>query len=349
MMMETAVRRHPLLGPVYAAAEAATAENFEEFRWKIERVAWPGHYVHRDILEPSRYIPASFGILNATGTGGAIRAEGVIDGTAVSLVSVSDDARLLAEPLRILSLIIPCLNAVMGRNPMLEGFLVHGDEDKVLPSVAGKPVGTDHVNSGLSIRRGVQGHVFLVYRREDMLKVIIHEVLHCYGLDRRSPSPAFERWLAERWGVRSEPDGGVLRLTEAYVDALAILMYCIVTAKPWSARKVSRLIGAASKHCMAVAGNLVRHFTAAAGRRGIIAESTHAFSYYVAKAALLFDVARGLAAMPQSGLRTAKDVLAFQDAVANALASGSFVAALEGQVRRRPSSRKSGKSLRMVP
>lgn len=157
-----------------------------------------------------------------------------------------------------------------------------------------------HVNGGVTwrARDGTTADV-LVFRREDAVKVLVHELLHAHGWGE-SISPDTHagaeagRALALACGVRRGPrsqqpkrspgSGWVIALDEACVEAAA----CEVAAR-WAGGE------AAWRRARARAGTIakaaVAHFAAA--RAGEWRETTHAFAYIVGRWALMSASASG--------------------------------------------------------
>lgn len=141
-----------------------------------------------------------------------------------------------------------------------------------LPARRGTIITSEHVNGGICTgpRDGV-----LVFRRQDAAKVLIHELLHLFGVDAplQGLSPRVEARIARPSpGLWGEVIGSVpLHLSEAYTDTLACLVFC---GDPDRAKTCA----------MERACRVLRHFDM--GRKPFL-EATHVFSYYIVKAAML--------------------------------------------------------------
>lgn len=143
---------------------------------------------------------------------------------------------------------------------------------RVAPPRAGDVLSSEHINGGVCM--GTEQGV-LVFRRQDAEKVLIHELLHLYGVDAslRTLSAAVEAHVVRPctglWGHRN---GSLpVHLSEAYTDAIACLVFCGDSCRA-QAVAVSR------------AARVLTHFNMG---KVPFKEATHVFSYYIVKAALL--------------------------------------------------------------
>lgn len=143
---------------------------------------------------------------------------------------------------------------------------------RVLPMKQATTLTSENVNGGVCMGTWMG---VLVFRRQDAVKVLIHELLHLFGVDEalRSLSPQVEAKIIRPcrglWGERK----GTLpiHLSEAYTDAIACLIFCgdHLRARACAVDRAARIL---------------IHFGAG---RVSFREDTHVFSYYVVKAAML--------------------------------------------------------------
>lgn len=171
--------------------------------------------------------------------------------------------------------------------------------DRVLPAKHGTPLASEHVNGGVTMDRDMG---VLVFRRQDAQKVLVHELMHLFGMDesiRGLDSTLEKRVVRDRpglWSWRGSKNPVPIALSEAYTDAIACIIYCdgdLVRAR---------------QHAVSTASKVLEHF----GWGTLpFSETTHAFSYYVVKAAMLVSLdTNGMAAM----LRPAKTgIVGFMD------------------------------------
>ena len=177
---------------------------------------------------------------------------------------------------------------------------------RTLPRTRGEPLAPVHVNGGVTYS-GPKGPQIAVFRKEDACKVMVHELLHLYGFDAAllSRQHAVEPALMRRYGI-VESVAGRFGLNECLTDLAA----CKLHAAWRSAKAVD-----VKFHLDAVAMRLLIHSQRLKGLGkgwgGGYRERTHAFCYYVCKAALWDRFPAALAA--------ARDPVAFAALVDTAL------------------------------
>jgi hypothetical protein len=137
----------------------------------------------------------------------------------------------------------------------------------------------DRINSGVTFL-DVAGRVVhvLVFRREECVKVLIHELIHAYGRDFPSP------------GNSHGP-----MLSETFTEAAATLLHACFVAR--TRDEARRLIAAEQAHARCVADRVARlagypDHIACARDNGVdgpvkFVQTTHAYEYYVLRAVLL--------------------------------------------------------------
>lgn len=198
------------------------------------------------------------------------------------------------------------------------------EHKRVLPQVAELPLGPVHVNGGVAFLR--DGRV-LVYRKEDACKVMMHELLHMFGADAAIRGDSVvEQTLCQRFNVVSSIG---MAMGEVFVDAIACYLHALWEAalRGLRAAQAGEYVGRQAKHVRLVAARVLRHFgrlpfgvrrNAGAGTAAI-RENTHAFSYYVCKAAVWQQdvLPIFLAAYPPGRLPT--DTRRFADFISEAL------------------------------
>lgn len=93
-------------------------------------------------------------------------------------------------------------------------------EQRGLPDGACRPVEPEHLNAGVT---DTNAHRILVFRAQHVHKVLLHELIHCMGLDAAMRDGLSER-ASERQVMRElqlRPRSGTLRASETYVELLA--------------------------------------------------------------------------------------------------------------------------------
>lgn len=148
------------------------------------------------------------------------------------------------------------------------------DGAKRLPARAGAEIGPDHINTGVTSWNYGGSCSVLVYRREDLEKTIVHELLHCYGIgdwcNRDATVLAHCRAKAADFGHDAKLLPG-----ETVVDALAIYITAGMKSVPFDC--------CVDLAC-AVFARIADHF---GGRKW--RESSNVFCYVALKVPVLAD------------------------------------------------------------
>lgn len=194
--------------------------------------------------------------------------------TSMTVLGDAKDRRYAVEALMPVILeSVRVLSSLRGSRPVHVTYC-NACGDRMLPVIRGEVLTKENVNGGVCMDTGTT-RVVLVFRRQDAPKVMVHELLHLFDIDRslhRMPA-AVENQVARprvgMWAAMGRLNTRVA-LGEAYTDAIA----CIVS----SGRE------RAIRHGVRVARRVMDHF--ANGGRPFL-EQTHVFSYYVVKAAML--------------------------------------------------------------
>jgi len=133
----------------------------------------------------------------------------------------------------------------------------------------------------------------LLFRSEEWFKVLIHETMHCFGLDfSHHALRNVERYVAST--VYALPSTTNVHVYEAYSEAWARILNAAFVSVD-TGDSLTRLLDIEVHHSGAVMTNVLRHqgytyddlFDAAVMRR--YKEDTNAFAYYVLTYVLMSD------------------------------------------------------------
>ena len=192
------------------------------------------------------------------------------------------------------------------------------EEDRGLPATVRQPLDVLHVNAGVT---HIPEHNILVYRKQHAHKVLIHEIIHCLGLDTELFKPSTihsDKQTMRLLNYHSSTD--TLNGYEAYVEVLACFWHMffsvpevVVTDGVSALDALWQLWSAEAAHFEEVCSLIISHFMLddtdeddtdeddaddsymsskdrarilAEVRQAGMSERTHVFSYFFAKAAL---------------------------------------------------------------
>jgi hypothetical protein len=168
-----------------------------------------------------------------------------------------------------------------------------------LPTTPGEPLDKEHVNGGVtSFHPDGTPESIIVFRREDACKVLVHELLHFFGVgyelrQRLSGSQAESRIL-RAFGVECYgPDrGGVghAALDEGLVDYLACQLEAAWRCV-YDGHELGRALTDVYDHTVCRAARTLVHHLVTTDADGAVhmPERSHAFAYYIVKAALFMN------------------------------------------------------------
>ena len=171
---------------------------------------------------------------------------------------------------------------------------------KVFPKQDGAPLTPLNVNSGVTFYNTsgfTEKHV-VVYRQEEVFKVLMHELIHAYELDIPRMSTEVEKPIRTIFGKV----GVILRVNESLTDTLAclfnVIMYCILK-KQSSLKEVRKQLGVEQTYILSK-GFQVFRWEGYRYENDIkvphlnMHEHTHVTSYYILKALNFWNLSKFL-------------------------------------------------------
>jgi hypothetical protein len=148
----------------------------------------------------------------------------------------------------------------------------------------GKVIGVDNINSGLSYNKDFSNSEsvdIMVYRKEDMYKVLVHEIIHYFGLDIQK-----EYVIQKCSDIVSRYYKSVLNFdfffNEAFTEAKAIYYYTLLNGNNFQIEKEFSI--RQSKVFLLI--NKCKTVDEFREKRNY-SEKSHAFSYILLKSALI--------------------------------------------------------------
>lgn len=156
---------------------------------------------------------------------------------------------------------------------------------KTLPPQPNSILTSAQVNSGVSVRTSM---VCVIYRLEEMHKVILHELLHLWLIDVAFDESK-DREIEQRLNLRVLNINSSIRLGEAYTDTFACLYLAAMRVYRSNQtidafqKLFNHELNRVKSHIFNVASRIIHFYQ---GKPWV--EGTHVFSYYIAKA-LIFQ------------------------------------------------------------
>lgn len=220
--------------------------------------------------------------------------EYIFDDTRVSLcVYTINKNNNLNQLYNILNFYIQALNKIQHK-ASVKIVLYMTNFKKLFPADTGKELNEDNVNSGMTLFNAGE-RMIVIYRKEELFKVLLHELIHLYGLDFYHYSPEVDKYMMEKHKIHvQEPHknkANPLALYESYTETLAcyghLIANILFTQQISNGEELDVAIQKAAtkeaSHYMLQASKIMK-FTH-------MKEDSHCFSYYFVKAALFRNIA----------------------------------------------------------
>jgi hypothetical protein len=197
------------------------------------------------------------------------------------------------------------LNRTSKRLPEIDIVLFFSEAKKELPTDASiRTLSPVHVNSALTIHKPVP--FCMIYRLEEMEKVILHEMMHAYKIDFWWDS-GHEAYFRDTFKIGDTGKG--IRLSESYNDILACAFMVgidVFQKMPECSlsnfiKMYERRLHYSKMHIVNVAQRVIAFYGDASVSASPWQEDTHAFSYYVVKALLFLDMPAFTAFLEKQG------------------------------------------------
>lgn len=255
-----------------------------------------------------------------------VEREYIFDNTRVSLsIFCINKTYNFALLYNVLNFYIYALNKVVHR-PVVKLVLYLSNMKKLFPSAVDVMLNEDNVNSGVTFMQE-DDRCIIIYRKEELFKVLLHELLHYYDIGFHAYDGQWDRYFIDKYDIHVKQPAknpfNPLALYEAYTDALAcyghVLANQLFKGEPES---ISAVLEQERKHIMLQAAKVYKY--------GRLRENTHCFSYYIVKAALFHNWSGMIAFWNSRGLVPRGDWLAkFMELVQASVDAPDFWAALK--------------------
>ena len=185
-------------------------------------------------------------------------------------------------------------------------YLLLTDKIKEFPTIDIEPIDRIHANTAFTTSCSAVNDIF-VFRREEWFKVFMHETFHCFGLDFSSSigDESNSRILSLFPAINPKTD---IRLYETFCEMWAEvfhLMFCLYTTKNgkcvhFSENTFSRALHKEQQYSIYQSNKILDRayykyvdlFSLPANNQPLYTEKTQAFSYYVIKSIMMWNLDR---------------------------------------------------------
>jgi hypothetical protein len=286
--------------------------------------AFTGNYVDKSVIKT---VPEQFYSIQFT-----------IDNTHVQLYIVNTPSMIsLQKCVNVIGMFIFFLNRLCTQRQEVVLMMMTNDKPKRLPStnIEGKtPLGPSHVNSGFTTF--LDNYCF-VFRKEEMLKVALHELMHLYGMDYRKNDSNDTNivQIQKQFNIQGDVHYGA---SEAYNELMtSLVMICfVVMRKPHTtftsfAKEYRTQLKHRVKYMIGVAARILQYYgyTAYVDRKPII-QSSHIHAYYIGKLSLIYTFDQLIRNLKfRLPLDSAERIAIFQQALYQSLQNPEFIEALD--------------------
>jgi hypothetical protein len=218
-----------------------------------------------------------------------IEREYIFDNTRVSLQMFCINKSFCFTKLyNVLNFYIFVLNKLKHK-PVLKIVLYLTNLKKLFPSNLEQVLNEDNINSGVTMLNEGE-RMIVIYRKEELFKVLLHELIHAYEIDFHFYNIAYDKYFMDKYSIKvSQPyknKNNPLALYESYTDTLACYGHIITNVLFKSTEEeitsldteIDTLLEKESKHYMLQAAKIFKF--------SYLREDTHSFSYYLVKACI---------------------------------------------------------------
>lgn len=144
-----------------------------------------------------------------------------------------------------------------------------------------------NVNSGVTSSLNGNG-VVIVYRHEEMIKVLTHELVHFFEMDQKHISSKDEQFLNEYFKIECKS----ININESFVDSLAclinIIMYTILSNPKDIKKAFKKNLMTEVKFIVNQGAKVLKYLRFKEGAK--TCEKTHVTSYYVIKSLIYMNI-----------------------------------------------------------
>lgn len=188
--------------------------------------------------------------------------------------------------IQIIMRIINFYRTLLNSDIFVKISLFYGEQKKYLSEIKKKPICSDNVNSGASIKK----ELVHIWRKEEFYKVLIHELVHYFGVDFYISDSIYKKLNKHFNGLFTIE--GIDRVNESYTEILAIVIHSCLYS-------VLKNIDFTNIFCYELlfsyfqVGKILNHFECLSYEdisKTTFIQKTSAFSYYIIKCMFMVNL-----------------------------------------------------------
>jgi hypothetical protein len=201
----------------------------------------------------------------------------------------------------VVNLIQHVLNKITTSDKSLNLYLIESRKKKVKP-IDGGDLSSDNVNTGVTfIYYTADYRDMYIFRREEMIKVLLHEFVHFYDLDKKSIHSDLEASLNDMFNLRGKSINVNESFTDTYACIINMLLFCALKSRidkkgyQWYVNECNKCFKREHKHILEQSANVLKYngYKLLNGKlipSKEITETTSVTSYYVLKAIMFANI-----------------------------------------------------------
>lgn len=190
----------------------------------------------------------------------------------------------------------------LNRMPVVNIILYLTNIKKLFPQSTDTILNEDNVNSGVTFLSEDEKTI-IIYRKEELYKVLLHELIHYYEIDFHNYDNKFDKYFINKFNIQVKSPvkniNNPLALYEAYTDSVACYGHLITNVLFKNKygdlnTLIKQSLTKEKKHYMLQAAKVYKF--------GNLSEDTHCFSYYIVKACIFKNFDKFIQFVAKQGL-----------------------------------------------
>jgi hypothetical protein len=182
---------------------------------------------------------------------------------------------------------------LMKNNKHLNIILYLTDLKKRFPVKKNIVLGPKNVNSGVTIhyiREFNNNGTIILYRKEEVIKVLIHEIIHSFKCDYELFKEKYNKFFFNQFNFENDK---YINTNESYVEVNALIIFLIMKIKK-NNEKLSKLnvyLNQEKKYSLMKMNQILDYYNITNLKGNIsFKQNSNIFSYYITKTGLLVDI-----------------------------------------------------------